>query len=180
MLDPAVTPRRPDLEFGAAHHPARLHGELSGWRLRLAILLDQLDKRFRYPDQVTRELGLTILGAVPAMKRGKDGLQKPADASQTLEAFRSIRLNLAHSYGSGPVRLTITSPGPSEGKSLISSHLARSFAEAGYKTLLIDGDIRRGELHRTFSVEPAAGPARLPRRHRVGGRHPAPDQTSTA
>ncbi len=89
-----------------------------GLALGLAILLDQLDKRFRYPDQVTRELGLTILGAVPAMKRDKDGVQKPDDAAQTLEAFRCIRLNLAHSYGSGPVRLTISSPGPSEGKSL--------------------------------------------------------------
>ena len=60
-----------------------------GLAVALAILLDQLDKRFRYPDQVTRELGLTILGAVPALKRGKDGLQKPEDAAQTLEAFRS-------------------------------------------------------------------------------------------
>jgi len=128
-----------------------------GLAVALAILLDQLDKRFRYPDQVTRELGLPILGAVPALKRGKEGLQKPADAAQTLEAFRSIRLNLAHSYGSGPVRLTISSPGPNEGKSLICSQLALSFAEAGYKTLLIDGDIRRGELHKTFEVDRRPG-----------------------
>ena len=151
VLDPAVAPRRPSVNSAPR---IVLLGFLAscGLALAMAILLDQLDKRFRYPDQVTRELGLTILGAVPAIKRGKDGLEKPADAGQTLEAFRSIRLNLAHSYGSGSVRLTISSPGPSEGKSLIASHLARSFAEAGYKTLLIDGDIRRGELHREFSV----------------------------
>ncbi len=156
ILDPAVTPRRPTSNSAPR---IILLGFMASFGLAvgLALLLDQLDKRFRYPDQVTRELGLTILGAVPAMKRDKHGVQKPADASQTLEAFRSIRLNLAHSYGSGPVRLTISSPGPSEGKSLICSNLALSFAEAGYKVLLIDGDIRRGELHRKFSVERQPG-----------------------
>ncbi len=156
VLDPAVTPRSP-ISNSAPRIVVLGFMASCGLAVGLALLLDQLDKRFRYPDQVTRELGLTILGAVPAMKRGKDGLQKPVDASQTLEAFRSIRLNLAHSYGSGPVRLTISSPGPSEGKSLICSNLALSFAEAGYKTLLIDGDIRRGQLHRTFSVNRQPG-----------------------
>lgn len=156
ILDAAVTPRRPD--SNSAMRIVLLGFMASvGAAFGLAIVMDQLDKRFRYPDQVTRELGLAILGAVPASKRGRDGLQKPADASQTLEAFRTIRLNLAHSYGSGPVRLTVTSPGPGEGKSLICHNLAQSFAEAGYKTLLIDGDIRRGELHRAFSVDRQPG-----------------------
>jgi capsular exopolysaccharide synthesis family protein len=156
VLDAAVPPRFPSQNSAPRIILLGMMASI-GLAAGLAILLDHLDKRFRYPDQVTRELGLTILGAVPALKRGKDGSQKPADASQTLEAFRSIRLNLAHSYGSGPVRLTITSPGPSEGKSLISSNLAMSFAEAGYKTLLIDGDIRRGELHRKFAVNRQPG-----------------------
>lgn len=156
VLDPAVTPRRPT--SNSAPKIVLLGFMMSvGLAVGLAILLDHLDKRFRYVEQVTRELGLPILGAVPAIRRGKNGQQSAADASQTLEAFRSIRLNLAHSYGSGPVRLTITSPGPSEGKSLISANLARSFAEAGYKTLLIDGDIRRGELHRAFSINRQPG-----------------------
>jgi len=156
VLDPAVPPRRP--VANSAPRVVFLGLVVSiGLAVGLALLLDQLDKRFRYPDQVTRELGLAILGAVPGIKRGKDGLQKPADASQTLEAFRSIRLNLAHSYGSGPVRLTVTSPGPGEGKSLVCAHLARSFAEAGYKTVLVDGDIRRGELHRAFGIERQPG-----------------------
>jgi capsular exopolysaccharide synthesis family protein len=156
VLDAAVPPRWPSSNSAPRIILMGFMASL-GLAFGLAILLDQLDKRFRYPDQVTRELGLTILGAVPAIKRNKAGIQKPDDAAQTLEAFRSIRLNLAHSYGSGPVRLTVTSPGPSEGKSLICSHLALSFAEAGYKTLLIDGDIRRGQLHRTFSVNRQPG-----------------------
>jgi tyrosine-protein kinase Etk/Wzc len=124
----------------------------------LALLLDRLDRRVRYPDQVTRQLGLTILGAIPAIKKVKAGKRDTEEASQVVEAFRTIRLNLAHSYGSaGPVLLTVSSPGPGDGKSLVSANLALSFAEAGYKTLLLDGDIRRGELHRMFGLNRQPG-----------------------
>jgi hypothetical protein len=76
----------------------------------LALLLDQLDKRFRYREQVSRELGLSILGAIPAIRK-KEGRIEPEEASQVVEAFRTIRLDLAHSYGAaGPV-LTVSSPG---------------------------------------------------------------------
>jgi capsular exopolysaccharide synthesis family protein len=63
-------------------------------------------------------------------------------------------------YAADPTRpftLTITSPGPSDGKSLIASNLALSFAESGARTLLIDGDIRRGELAKTFGVPARPG-----------------------
>ncbi len=154
VLDPAVTPRKPSSNSAPR---IILLGFLASLGLAgaLAIVLDQLDKRFRYPDQVTRELGLSILGAIPSIARSRNGT--PLDPTQSHEAFRTIRLNLAHSYGAGPVRLTISSPGPGEGKSLICANLALSFAEAGYKTLLIDGDIRRGGLHRTFSVDRQPG-----------------------
>jgi len=39
----------------------------------------------------------------------------------------------------------------------VSSNLALSFAEAGYKAVLVDGDIRRGELHRMFKSERILG-----------------------
>jgi capsular exopolysaccharide synthesis family protein len=68
-----------------------------------------------------------------------------------------VRLNLAHTIGQGSVVLTITSPSPGDGKSLVASNLALSFAESGYRTLLIDGDSRRGELHRTFGTERRPG-----------------------
>jgi capsular exopolysaccharide synthesis family protein len=75
-----------------------------------------------------------------------------------IEAFRSVRLNLMHSYDQGSVvALAISSPSPGDGKSLIASNLALSFAEAGYRTVLVDGDIRRGDLHRTFGVERRPG-----------------------
>ena len=39
----------------------------------------------------------------------------------------------------------------------MSSQLARSFADAGCRTLLVDGDLRRGELHSRFGVERRPG-----------------------
>lgn len=129
-----------------------------GVAVGLALVLDQLDRRFRYPEQVSSELGLAILGAVPACKKNRAGEISPEQAQQVVEAFRTIRLNLAHSYGvAGPVTLTVSSPGAGDGKSFVSSNLAVSFAQAGYRTLLIDGDIRRGELHRMFGVDRRPG-----------------------
>jgi len=40
---------------------------------------------------------------------------------------------------------------------MISANLAQSFAEAGYRTLLVDADIRRGELDKRFGVPRAPG-----------------------
>lgn len=128
-----------------------------GAGLALALLFDVTDKRVRYADQITNGLGLTILGVIPEIKRAKGETPSPEEAAQVIEAFRTVRLNLAHTVGDGSLVLTISSPSPGDGKSLVSSNLALSFAEAGYKTLLIDGDTRRGELHRTFGVERRPG-----------------------
>jgi len=46
--------------------------------------------------------------------------------------------------------VTVTSPESGDGKSFLSANLALSFAEGGHRTLLVDGDIRRGVLHRRF------------------------------
>ena len=40
---------------------------------------------------------------------------------------------------------------------LIAANLAQSFADAGQRTLLIDGDIRRGELDKRFEIERVPG-----------------------
>ncbi|HEX6643998.1 MAG TPA: polysaccharide biosynthesis tyrosine autokinase [Gemmatimonadales bacterium] len=157
VLDPAVEPQRPSSNSALMIILAAF-GISLGLALGLALLLDRLDKRFRYPEQVTRELGLSILGAIPAIKRVQSSDRDAEEAAQVVEAFRTIRMNLAHSYGAaGPVMLTISSPEPGDGKSLVSSNLALSFAEAGYRTLLIDGDIRRGELHRMFNTDRRPG-----------------------
>lgn len=129
-----------------------------GASLGLAILLDKTDKRVLYPQQVSQNLGLSILGAIPAIKRSRNGELSAEQAAQFIEAFRTIRVNLAHMFNStGQITMTVTSPSPGDGKSLTSSNLAVSFAVAGYRTVLIDGDIRRGELHRMFNLDRKPG-----------------------
>ena len=122
------------------------------------MLLDRLDKRVLYPEQVSHSLGLSILGAIPAIKRNRAGEMPTEQAAQFIEAFRTIRVNLAHLFNTtGQITMTISSPSAGDGKSLTSSNLAVSFAVAGYRTILIDGDIRRGELHRMFSLDRKPG-----------------------
>jgi capsular exopolysaccharide synthesis family protein len=156
ILDPAVAPLRPTLNT----KPAIVLGSIGGsfaLGILLAILLDQLDRRFRYPEQVTTELGLNIMGVVPTID-ASGRRRSSVEAAQVVEAFRSIRMNVRYAAAPGrPMTLTVTSPGPNDGKSLISSNLALSFAEAGARTLLIDGDTRRGELHSTFGATQRPG-----------------------
>lgn len=122
-----------------------------------ALVLDRLDPKVRYPKQVTGEFGLEILGTVPRIGSGR-GRRGRENRDQVLEAFRDLRLNLEYAYGSaGPLIVTISSPGQSEGKSLISTNLALAFAEMGKKTILVDGDTRRGDAHRLLGVNRKPG-----------------------
>jgi len=118
----------------------------------LAVLMDKADKRFRYPDQVTKDLGLTIIGAVPHLKAEPVALVRQRTSTPFQEAMRDVRLNLAYAHGqTGPLHVTITSPGSHDGKSFLAAHLARTFADSGARTLLIDGDLRRGQLNEKFN-----------------------------
>lgn len=121
----------------------------------LALLLDKLDGRIRYPDQATNDLGLPISATVPIFPKG-DGHHSPDQVSQLVESFRTLRMNVLNSSG-GRVTLAVSSPSPGDGKSFISSNLAMSFADAGFRTLLVDGDTRRGILHEIFGLPRTAG-----------------------
>jgi capsular exopolysaccharide synthesis family protein len=60
-----------------------------------------------------------------------------------------VCLNLAYAHGAAmPMLLTLTSPGAGDGKSFLACNLGRTFAESGHRVLMIDGDLRRGILHR--------------------------------
>ncbi len=124
----------------------------------LALLLDRFDSRIRYPEQVTKDLGLTILGTLPLIRTKKGKGPDPDQAAQLLESTRSIRMNLAYAHGTaGTFITTVSSPGPGDGKSFTSANLARAFAAAGRRTLLIDADTRRGILHRSLGVDRKPG-----------------------
>ena len=155
VLDRAIAPLAPTknrkpilLLFGIA---AGL-----GAGIGLALLLDRIDRRVQYPDQATNELGIPIAGAVPRLPRGGINQNSPEQVYQLVEAFRSLRMNVV-SARSLPISLAVSSPSPADGKSFISANLAMSFAEGGFKTLLVDGDTRRGTLNEMFSLRRSPG-----------------------
>jgi capsular exopolysaccharide synthesis family protein len=124
----------------------------------IALLHDKFDRRFRYPEQATNDLGLTIAGTVPKFKPNRRGEFGIETMSLAVESFRSLRLGLTYDFPpDGPIVLGVSSPAQGDGKSLVSSNLALAFASAGSRTLLIDGDVRRGTLHSTFEVPPTPG-----------------------
>jgi len=116
-----------------------------------AIVLDQADPRVRYPEELEKDLRLTILGAIPRIPatNGKKG--RSAEEETAYEAFRELRTGIIYAYGSaGPLVLTISSPGKGDGKSLTTVNLGMAFANLGKRTLVIDGDTRRGDVHRSL------------------------------
>ena len=150
ILDRAAPPERSEQLTQQAAVPAAIFFGLLGLGFALAFMFVKLDSRLRTPDQISAAFGLTMLGAIPRIERG--GGQKSSrdirNLGQVYEAFRGVRTNLLYAYGSaGPIVMTVSSPGMSEGKTTISTNLGIAFAELGKRTLLIDADTRRGDMH---------------------------------
>jgi protein-tyrosine kinase len=73
--------------------------------------------------------------------------------SPIAEAFRTLRTNIQFTSIDHEIRsIMITSTGPSEGKSTISSNLSVVMAQSGKKTLLVDTDLRKPTVHHTFRL----------------------------
>ncbi|PYP16388.1 MAG: hypothetical protein DMD52_07740 [Gemmatimonadetes bacterium] len=163
VLDSAVVPRRPVKNTAPRVILLAFFGSFALAVLG-AVLIDRIDPRVRYPDQVSREMGLTILGAVPHIRPGarpeRSGrrVRPPEDVAVVVEALRGVCLNLVYTHGAvAPLVVTITSPGAGDGKSFLAANLGHTFAEAGHRTLLIDGDLRRGVLHRRLGARRRPG-----------------------
>jgi tyrosine-protein kinase Etk/Wzc len=149
ILDRAVAPRQPVNNRDKQRILLMAFAGSLGLAVLGAILLDRMDPKLKYPDQVSRDLGLSILGTIPHV--GDGGRGSVGSTVKVVESFRLIRLGVMHAYGrAGPVVVAVTSPSGADGKSFVTANLGLSFAELGQKTLIIDGDVRRGGLHRLF------------------------------
>ncbi|HET9949775.1 MAG TPA: polysaccharide biosynthesis tyrosine autokinase, partial [Longimicrobiales bacterium] len=156
ILDRAAVPREP-VEDSRLRLALMIFFGCIGLAAGGAILLDRMDARFRYASDVSRDIGLDILGSIPRIQAASNR-KGVLNAAQALEAFRELRIHLGFAYGSaGPITLTISSPSAGEGKSLIASNLAVAFAEVGRRTLLIDGDTRRGDAHKLLGLQQSPG-----------------------
>ena len=74
------------------------------------------------------------------------------------EQFRSLRMQLSGFHGSESKSVAISSAISSEGKSFVASNLAHAFAALGeHRVLLIDCDLRRGQLATILGARPTPG-----------------------
>ncbi|MCD8892243.1 tyrosine-protein kinase [Staphylococcus nepalensis] len=78
------------------------------------------------------------------------------------EKFRGIRSNIMFSNAENEIgSLLVTSEKPASGKSTISANIALTYAQAGYKTLIIDGDMRKPTQHYIFDLPNNSGLSNL-------------------
>jgi capsular exopolysaccharide synthesis family protein len=155
IIDAAEIPRRPVLPNTRRDLTLSL---LLGCALALGLAFgfEYLDSRIKTPDELKAHLGLSFLGLVPAVPdKQTDGevlLLSPTTPPGFGEAIRAVRTAVIFSSAEEGARsVVITSTAPGEGKTLVSTNLAASLAQAGQRTLIIDGDMRRPRVHDVFS-----------------------------
>ncbi|MBZ0288292.1 MAG: CpsD/CapB family tyrosine-protein kinase, partial [Anaerolineae bacterium] len=74
------------------------------------------------------------------------------------EVLRQTRAKLVLAEGGNqPHIVTVTSYDSGDGKTLTAANLALSTAQTGLRTLLIDGDIRKGDAHQIFQLPNVMG-----------------------
>jgi non-specific protein-tyrosine kinase len=78
--------------------------------------------------------------------------------SPASEAYRALRTNLSFYGLDQPLRaLVVTSPAAGEGKSTTIANLAVTMAQSGRRTILVDCDLRRPNLHELFGLAMSPG-----------------------
>lgn len=73
--------------------------------------------------------------------------------SPIAEQYRTIRTNIQFASADKKIQtIVVTSSGPSEGKSTTSANIAVVFANSGQRVLLVDADMRKPTVHKTFGL----------------------------
>lgn len=127
----------------------------------LVLLRNWLRRGVQDPEdleQVNLPVFATISYSPEADTMGKRGGDLPIMALKwpdnlAVEAFRSLRTSLHFGMLDAPNKaIAITSTAPEAGKSFTSVNLAVVAAHAGQRVVLIDADMRRGQLRRYFGI----------------------------
>jgi tyrosine-protein kinase Etk/Wzc len=132
------------------------------------------------PDKVERLAGLPLFGLVPMsveqVKLDADVKRLPERDRERavpilaavrpndvcVEIMRSLRTSMQFSLMEARNHVVmLTGPASGIGKSFLTTNLAVLLAASGKKVLLIDADMRRGKLERSFGLERANGLAEL-------------------
>jgi tyrosine-protein kinase Etk/Wzc len=122
------------------------------------------------PEMVEHLSGMTVYATVPRSSR-EAGLTRTSDkrAAQPLlaviepgdpavEAMRSLRTGLQFALLEARNNvIVVTGPTADVGKSFVTANLAHVFATAGRRVIVVDGDLRRGRVHRFFGGQRTPG-----------------------
>jgi capsular exopolysaccharide synthesis family protein len=124
------------------------------------VLWESHGRRVTSTEDVTTALGVPLLGTVPPVV---EGAQNALARAALVEAIDTTRTMLLHGTprGSSLQTVLITSAVAGEGKTSLTGHLAISLARAGFRTLLIDGDLHSPAAHGLFEVTVVPGLSEL-------------------
>ena len=122
----------------------------------ILFLLNRLDDRLETPEDFEEQLEEPILGQLPEVekKHYKEGyllLTRMKTHTMFAESLRGVRSALLLSpEGTSKRMLAVTSAVPGDGKTTFTTNFAVTLAHAGNRTLLVDADLRRGNIHGYF------------------------------
>jgi len=139
------------------------------------FVAESLDTSIGTIEDVESLLGVPVQGLIPVLEADQrlrgDSVKYKADnrdsrylityydpKSLVAEAFRSLRTNLQFlSRGKKEKSFLVTSSFVQEGKTFNVVNLALSMAQAGEKVLLVESDLRRPTVHKTFGLSKEPG-----------------------
>ena len=145
---------------------AALIGTMLG--IMLVLIKNMLRNVVKDPERLEAKTGVPVIATIPrspiltrlGRKKSPNRLLAYADNnSLSYEAIKSLRTNLMFGMptqgraGQRAKIILITGESPGVGKSFISSNLTEVFAQLDKKTLIIDADMRLGELHKVFNMD---------------------------
>jgi polysaccharide biosynthesis transport protein len=115
-----------------------------------ALLRESLSTRVETRETLAQLVGAPAFAEIPAESavprlRSPDDLTTDKRLRAVSEALRDLRTNLL--FSNDELRsVVVTSPEGSHGKTTVAVGLAATFARAGTRTILVDGDLRKGRL----------------------------------
>jgi len=116
-----------------------------------AHLLEYLNNTLESPQEISRVLGLPILGYIAEVKDSKGVwfYVHKHPRSPISEAFRSLRANLDFASLDYPLKsIFIASPDTAEGKTTVAINLAVTMGQVGKKVILVDADLRKPTVYK--------------------------------
>ena len=117
-------------------------------------LLFWLKRNIKNCDDIEEITGLKSLIALPNVKKNLVSVSVSEMASQKNEGFKKLMTNIqfVNLNQQNSKSILVTSSNIQEGKTYIANRLAIEFAKVGQKVILIDSDMRKGELKTKYHL----------------------------